>query len=104
MGTVIRWEHHIPYTMAEIVATPGVLGGKPRLANHRISVVDVVELLDDVGYSVEESAEALEVTVEEIEAARGYWEEHPEEIAAQRRKREELYEELVEQSRAQPAD
>lgn len=94
--------HQTPDEMADIVSTPGVLGGKPRLAKHRISVVDVVELLDD-GYTVDEAAEALSVTTDEIEAAREYWEDHPDEIAIQRREREALYEELIKQSRAQTA-
>ncbi len=88
--------------MAKIVTTPGVLGGKPRLSNHRISVVDVVEILDD-GYTVAETAKALEVTPDEIDAAREYWGDHPKEIAEACHRREALYEEVVEQSRAQTA-
>lgn len=86
--------------MAEIVSTPGVLGGKPRLANYRISVLDIAEQLDS-GQTVAEVAEALDISQEEVKAARKYWNDHPDEIAAQRERREALYEELVEQSRAQ---
>lgn len=101
-STSMSTNHHTTNTMAKIVSTPDILGGKARLANHRISVVDIVELLDD-GDTVAEAAAALAVTTDEIEAARQYWEEHPEEIAEQRERRKALYEELVEQSRAQKA-
>jgi uncharacterized protein (DUF433 family) len=87
-------------TMTEIVSTPGVFGGKPRLAGYRIAVVDIAEQLDS-GQTVAEVAESLDITYEEVKTAREYWDDHPEEIAAQRRRREELYEELVDQSRAQ---
>lgn len=88
--------------MAEIVATPGVFGGKPRLAGYRIAVIDIAEQLDS-GQTVAEVAESLDITREAVETAQEYWDGHPEEIAEQRRKREELYEELVVQRRAQEA-
>jgi uncharacterized protein (DUF433 family) len=84
--------------MAEIVSPPGVFGGNPRLANCRIAVVDIAEQLDS-GQTVAEVAESLDLSREEVEAAREYGDDHPEEIAAQRDRREALYEELVEQSR-----
>jgi hypothetical protein len=34
--------------MAEIVSTPGVFGGKPRLAGYRIAVVDIAEQLGEL--------------------------------------------------------
>ena len=86
--------------MPEIVSTPGVFGGKNRLAGYRIAVVDIAEQLDS-GQTVAEVAESLDISREDVEAAKEYWDAHPEEIAAQRERREALYEEVVKQSRAQ---
>lgn len=57
--------------MAKIVSTPGVFGGKPRLTGYRIAVVDIAEQLD-VGQTVEKVAESLDITCEEVKAAREY--------------------------------
>lgn len=88
--------------MPEIVSTPGVLGGKPRLKDHRISVVDIVEL-ERGGHDVGEIAEQLRITPAEVEAAFEYRDEHPEEIEDLLRKRRKFHEELQEESRAPTA-
>ena len=85
-------------TNAEIVKTEGVLGGKPRLKNHRISVLDITEHVEN-GQDIAEIAEGLQITVAEVEAAIDYWETHPAEIEEQARRREEVHRQLVEQSR-----
>lgn len=89
--------------MPEIVKTDGVLGGKPRLRDHRISVLDIVEMLE-TGHSPDEIAESLNIATEEVEAATQYYRTHPREIAEQARRREELYEELIEQNHASTVD
>ena len=85
-------------TNAEIVKTEGVLGGKPRLKDHRISVLDITENVEN-GESVAEIAESLQITPAEVEAALEYWEAHPEEIKEQARRREELHRDLIDESR-----
>ena len=83
---------------AEIVTTEGVLGGKPRLKGHRISVLDITEHAEN-GKSVGEIAENLRITLGEVEAAIEYWKKHPEEIEEQARQREAVHQELVDESR-----
>jgi uncharacterized protein (DUF433 family) len=89
--------------MTEIVKTEDVLGGKPRLRNHRISVLDVVEMLE-TDHTPAEVAESLNITTEEVEAASRYYRTHRREIAEQARNREELYQELLEQDSASAVD
>ena len=84
-----------------IVKTEGVLGGKARLKDYRISVVDIVEMAD-CGESPEEIADSLDITLAEVRAAQQYREEHPDEIAAQVRQREELHRQLTDESRVSP--
>jgi uncharacterized protein (DUF433 family) len=86
-------------TGSQVVTTPDVLGGKPRLKNHRISVADVVEHLR-AGASVAEVADRLELSESEVKAAREYWHDHPDEINDDLASRDELYAELQESSRA----
>lgn len=76
-----------------IVRTPGVLGGKPRLDGHRISVLDVIELLD-IGYSIDGAAEQLGITSEEVRDASRYYRHHREEIDEMLARRYALHEEL----------
>lgn len=78
-------------TGASIVRTEGVLGGKPRLAGHRISVLDVTELLE-AGYSISETAEQLEITPDEVRAASRYFRRHRNEMAELARRRRETHE------------
>lgn len=85
--------------MADIVSDPDILGGKPRIKGARISVVDVVELLE-AGYTTPEVARQLDISNAGVQAARRYWREHPEEISALRDQREERYQQLLKQSRA----
>jgi len=86
-------------TGTHITKTPGILGGKARLKQRRISVADIVEHLQ-CGESVTEVAERLQIDTEEVEAARDYWQEHPDEIADQLEARDELYAELLSSSQA----
>jgi uncharacterized protein (DUF433 family) len=63
-----------------IVATPGVLGGKPRIAGHRISVQDVAIWHERMGKSVDEIATEYDLTLGEVYAALSYFHDHREEI------------------------
>src|SRR5918911_1655987 len=65
---------------AHIVSTPGVLGGKPRIAGHRISVQDVAIWHERMGMSVDEIATEYNLTLGEIYAALSYYHDHREEI------------------------
>jgi excisionase family DNA binding protein len=65
---------------ANIVITPGVLGGKPHIEGRRISVQQVAEYHTDLGWSSEEIAEALNLTPAEVHAALSYYYAHKDEI------------------------
>lgn len=82
-----------------IVRTEGVLGGKPRLEGRRISVLDVTELLK-AGYSIEETADELDITTDEVRDASRYYRRHSDEIAELEADREAVHEELRESGKA----
>jgi len=66
-----------------IEATPGVLGGKPRLAGHRIRVMDIVVWHEKRGLSPDEIAELYpSITLADVHAALAYYFDHWEEIEA----------------------
>lgn len=66
-----------------IVKTPDIIGGKARIAGHRISVKDVVVWYEEQGMSVAEIIrEYPELTKKDIYAALLYYEENKEEIVA----------------------
>jgi uncharacterized protein (DUF433 family) len=63
-----------------IEITPGVMGGKPHIAGHRISVENVVIWHNDMGYSVEKIAEEYDLSLADVHAALAYYYDHKEEI------------------------
>lgn len=67
---------------AHIVHMPGVLGGEAHVAGHRIRVRDVVAARDRGGLSPEEIAATAypSLTLGEVYAALGYYEDHRQEI------------------------
>ena len=67
---------------AHIVRTPGVMGGAPRIDGHRIRVRDVVAARDTGGFTPEEIAATVYpgLTLAEVYAALGYFEDHRAEI------------------------
>lgn len=65
-----------------IVKTPGVLGGDPRIAGHRIGVSDIAMLHIHLDTSPEEIARIYNLSLAEIYAALAYYYDHREEIEA----------------------
>jgi uncharacterized protein (DUF433 family) len=65
-----------------IVSTPGVMGGKPRIAGHRISVQDVAIWRNELGYTVEQIANDYNLNLADVHAALAYYYDHKEEIDA----------------------
>ena len=63
-----------------IEITPGVMGGKPRIAGHRISVQNVVIWHNEMGYSVEKIAEDYNLSLADVYAALDCEHGHKEEI------------------------
>ena len=101
METVIR-EH--------IEATPGVCGGKPRIAGHRIRVMDVVVWHEQLGLSADEIVSRHpDLTLADVYAALAYYFDHrdeiQEDIASERRFVDEMRREtpsLLQQNLARP--
>ena len=63
-----------------IVATPGISGGKPRLAGHRITVANIAVWRENLGMSVGEIAAGYGLTLDEVRAALEYYTGHRAEI------------------------
>lgn len=67
---------------AHIEQTPGVLGGKPRIAGHRVSVEHVAHWHLHEGQSVRDIAEKFGLPLASIHAALAYYYDHRDEIDA----------------------
>lgn len=63
-----------------IEITPGVAGGKPRSAGHRITVQDIVVWHERMGRSADEIATEYDLTLADVYAALTYYFDHREEI------------------------
>jgi len=67
-----------------IEATPGVMGGKPRIAGHRIRVSDIVVWHDRRGLSPDEIVDHYPgITLADVHAALAYYYDHRDEIEAE---------------------
>ena len=77
-----------------IEVTPEVAGGKPRIANHRITVQNVVIWHDRMGLSADEIASEYDLTLADIYAALTYYYDHRLEIDGDIRADEDFIEEL----------
>lgn len=77
--------------MTEIVKTPNVLGGKPRIEGRRIGVHQIVSLVVDGDLEPEEMAVRYDLELADIHRAIAYYYDNPEEIrAVQKRRREKI--------------
>ena len=63
-----------------IEITPGIVGGKPRVAGHRIAVQNIAIWHERMGKSVDEIADEYDLTLAEVYAALAYYFAHREEI------------------------
>jgi uncharacterized protein (DUF433 family) len=81
---IIREEkrrHRMPDVLDRLIeATPGVLGGKPRIAGHRISVALVAVMYTKLGLTAEAIAKRYNLSLAEVHAALAYYYENREEI------------------------
>ena len=67
---------------AHIDITPGIAGGKPRIAGHRITVQNVVIWHERLGQSADEIATEYQLSLADVHAALAYYFDHREEIDA----------------------
>lgn len=63
-----------------IEITPGVLGGKPRIAGHRIAVAQIAQMYLKMGESIEDIARDYNLSPASVHAAMSYYYDHREEI------------------------
>jgi uncharacterized protein (DUF433 family) len=63
-----------------IEITPGVCGGKPRIAGHRITVQNIAIWHERLGRSADEIAAEYDLSLTEVYAALAYYFSHREEI------------------------
>lgn len=67
-------------TYKHIIQTTGIMGGKPRIDGHRISVQNVVIWHEKMGYSIEEIAAMTKLTLAQLHSALAYYFDHQDEI------------------------
>jgi uncharacterized protein (DUF433 family) len=63
-----------------IEITPGVVGGKPRIAGHRITVQNIAIWHEHMGQSIDEICDEYDLSLAEAHAALSYYFDHREEI------------------------
>jgi uncharacterized protein (DUF433 family) len=81
----------VPNSREHIAITPGVCGGKPRIAGHRIKVAHVAIWHERMGETPEQIVEQHPgVTLADVYAALTYYHDHKEEVDADIRAGEEL--------------
>lgn len=79
---------------AHVEVTPGVAGGKPRIAGHRIRVQDFVVWHECLDLSADEIASEYGLSLADVYAALAYYYDHREDIDRAIRADEELIAEL----------
>ena len=78
-----------------IEITPGVCGGKPRIAGHRIKVQDIVIWHETMGMSPDEIVSNYpSITLSDVYAALAYYHDHLEEIRQQIKEDKQYAQEL----------
>jgi uncharacterized protein (DUF433 family) len=83
-------------SVEHIEITPGVCGGKPRIAGHRIRVQDVVIWYESMGMSPDEIVYHYpSITLADVYAALAYYYDHLEEIRQQIRESDDFARELA---------
>jgi uncharacterized protein (DUF433 family) len=83
---------------SHIEATPGVCGGKPRIAGRRITVQNVAVWHERMGKCADEIAAEYDLTLADVYAALTYYFDHREEIDAALRAEDEAAEAMREQT------
>lgn len=63
-----------------IEITPGIAGGEPRIAGHRITVQNIVIWHERMGKSADEIAAECDLTLSDVYAALAYYYDHRSEI------------------------
>lgn len=77
---IADWSSHLNTTNSRIVITPGICGGKPRIAGHRITVQNVVIWHERMGKSVDEIATEYRLSLSEVHSSLAFYFDHREEV------------------------
>ncbi len=68
-------------TLDQLLAiTPGICGGKPRIANRRITIQDIAIWHERLGLSADQIATEFGLTLAEVHAALAYYFAHRDEV------------------------
>ena len=90
-----------PKTLDEhIVITPDIAFGKPRIAGHRITVLDIVVWHEQMGMGANEIAAEYQIALSDIHAALAYYFDHREEIDRQIKEDHDFIEEMRKRHRS----
>jgi uncharacterized protein (DUF433 family) len=84
----------------QIVKTPDVLHGVPRLEGTRVGVLQVGELVREREWELDDVAEQLDLDIAQVRAAADYYDEHPELMETLRAQKEARQQSVAAQSRA----
>lgn len=84
----------------QVVKTPDVLHGKPRLEGTRVGVLQIGELVHDREWSLDEVADQLDLDLAQVRAAAEYYDNHPELMETLRAQKEARQQSVASQSRA----
>ena len=87
-----------------IEISPGVVGGKPRITGHRITVQNIVIWHERMGISADEIAVTYELSLADVYAALAYYYDHRAEIDASMRADDEFVAELRKRMRSRLDD
>lgn len=79
-------------TSARIVSTQDVLGGEPRIAGRRISVLQIYELVEGRGDSPETVASRYDLDIADVYHALAYYHDNVLEMTEVRQRRRETIE------------
>ncbi|MEW6366617.1 MAG: DUF433 domain-containing protein [Acidobacteriota bacterium] len=77
-----------------IVSTPGVCGGRPRIAGRRITVENVAIWHEQMGMTVEQIASEYDLTLADVHAALAYYFDHRDETDQRLREARAFAEEM----------
>ena len=70
----------VPVLNEHVEITPGIAGGKPRIAGHRITVQNIAIWHERMGMSADEIATEYGLTLGDVFAALAYYHDHRAEI------------------------
>ena len=87
-----------------IVRTPGVVGGRPRIAGTRIRVQDVYVWHELQGMSADEIASEYDITLGDVYAALAYYFDHVAEMEEDRRREAEVIADAIRRHPPRPHD